>query len=184
MKIIIKSSIILFLMIVMSHNVKALESKFAGIRGGYQMSWLFQDNKKYTATDPLNSFYVGIVKDIKLIPLLHISTGFDYMQNGCVSKLNEDKEYILHYLSMPISVKAKIGPVFGRVGIAPSFKIAESGTKLLEDNRADWFDAPFFVGGGVQILIFSLEARYHWGTFDILQDARNQYLQLGVEISF
>lgn len=177
---------ILFAIIVSTHTAKAeiWESKFAGIRGGYQISWLYQDNNKFTATDPLHSFFIGIVKDVKLVPALHLTSEFLYQQNGCTSKLNEDKKYILHYLSLPVSAKANLGPVYGRVGIAPSFKISETGTRLLDDHKADWFDAPVFVGVGVKVLMISLEARYHWGTFDVIQNARNQYLQLGTEISF
>jgi len=97
---------------------------------------------------------------------------------------------VLHIISIPVYAKVKIGPVFGLGGIAANFKVAEkvfidgNSAKPTESQKSSSVDFPVFLGAGVKILIFTLEARYHWGLVDVNQGLHNQYLQLGATVSF
>jgi len=150
---------------------------------------VFDDASKLSGTENLQAFYVGVFRDNKLIPLLSLGSGLEYVQNGYRIEDNDYKR-VLHYISVPLHVKAKIGPVFGLAGFAPSIKVSEkifeNGDKRnpASDEKSEWFDVPFQAGVGVKILFFTIEARYHWGLMEVNRGNRNQYFQLGAAISF
>lgn len=173
----------------MIYSVNAKDKdKSMGIRAGYQSSGLFLDGSKYNGLDNLNSFYVGLSRDTKLIPVLHLGTGLEYFQNG--ARLDDDNKVVLHYLSVPLHLKVKLGPVFALTGFSPSFKISEkifeNGEKRSPDSdeKSNWFDIPFHVGVGVQFLFITVEARYHWGMLELNDNVKQQYFQIGAGISF
>jgi hypothetical protein len=158
-----------------------------GIRAGYQSSALYKDGSQFSGTDNYNSFYVGLFKESKIIPALHFGLGFEYMQSGAVMKSTDDKQ-VLNYLSIPLYLKAKIGPVFALGGIAADIKVGENYTgdavnsPFTQDFKS--VDFPLFLGAGFKILMFTIEARYHWGLSDINEGVSQQYLQLGAGVSF
>jgi hypothetical protein len=160
--------------------------KVGGLRFGYHSSNLAKDGTNWG--DPVNSFYVGFTRDNQIIPLLHIGTGLEYFKNGV--NLTDGIQRDFHYLSVPISAKLKLGPVFAQTGFAPSFKVAEryvtdgNSEKPSDDMKAEWFDIPFFVGAGVKIWMLTLEARYHWGLLEVTDGYKSQYFQLGLGLSF
>jgi len=166
------------------------EDNIRGIRGGWQSSDLFYDNKEVGST-PLNAFYAGFFNENKIIPMLYIGSGFEYFQNGSVISSN-DTTYKQHLLSVPVYLKFKIGPVYAVGGASANFKVAEK--YLFGDNKfdvpdalkANWFDIPVHLGLGVQILMFRVEAKYYWGTFDMYDNssAKMQYFQLGAAVAF
>ena len=51
-----------------------------GIRAGFQTSNLYYDGSGMN--DISKSFYVGLFKENKIIPMLHIGSGFEYSQIG------------------------------------------------------------------------------------------------------
>lgn len=164
------------------------DDKIGGIRAGYHSANQFIDGDKIGGFDPLNSFYVGFYKTNRIVPILNWEFGAEYFKNGAISGNNK---YELHYLSVPLDLKVKLGPVFVLGGLAPSFKVAEkwdlNGTKYdpTGDEKSEWFDAPVLVGVGFEILMFKIEARYHWGLMELSDDGtKNQYLQIGAGVSF
>ena len=164
------------------------DDKVGGIRVGWNTSAMFDDGSKISGTENLQAFYVGVFRDNKIVPLLSLGSGLEYVQNGL--QIDSDNKLVLHYISAPVHLKAKIGPVFGLAGIAPSIKVSEkifeNGEKRnpTSDEKSEWFDVPFQAGVGVKILFITIEARYHWGLMEVNSGYRNQYFQLGAAISF
>ena len=162
--------------------------RVGGIRFGYHTANLFLDGSKEGGANNLTGFYFGFSRDNKLAPIIHLNTGLEYFQNG--SKVNDDNKIVYHTISIPVTGKVKLGPVFAQAGFGANLKVAErvhiQGTSTTpdQDNRAKWFDVPFIVGGGVKILFISVEARYHWGLVDIDNGFHNQYFQLGASLTF
>lgn len=160
--------------------------KVGGIRAGYQSSIYVKGGDQLTGTTPLEKFYVGLYRDTRIIPTLHFGSGLEYYQNG--ARLNDDNKRVLHYVGVPVYLKVKLGPVFALGGFEPSFKVSEkqflAGVKSTPNDKSNWFDAPFFLGAGLKILFISVEARYHWGTLNVYDNAYSQYLQIGAALSF
>lgn len=183
-----KIGFIALILISISFGLSA-QDKF-GIRGGFQAGNLYNSGSLYD--NGLNTFYVGVFKEFKIVPLLKFDAGIDYNQNG---SLNDSLSIKMGYISVPLNLKIKLGPVYGIVGAAPSFKISEKW--MLNDQEIDidkfksnFFDLPVFVGVGFKIAIISIEARYYVGTMNVndnaisgLQDYKNQYLQVGLALS-
>ena len=160
--------------------------KVGGIRFGYHSAALYDNGDKVSGIENLQNFYIGFFRDNKLIPALHLGTGLEYFQNG--GKVDNDNKLVLHYLSVPLNIKAKLGPVFALTGFAPSFKVSEKvfidGAKSTPDEKSKGFDVPFHLGAGVKILFITIEARYHWGIIELHDGVKSQYLQIGAGISF
>jgi hypothetical protein len=160
--------------------------KVGGIRAGYQSSIYVKGGDQLTGTTPLEKFYIGLYRDSRIIPTLFFGSGLEYYQNG--ARLNDDNKRVLHYVGVPLYLKVKLGPVFALGGFEPSFKVSEkqflAGVKSTPSDKANWFDAPFFLGAGLKILFITIDARYHWGTLDVYQGAYSQYLQIGAALSF
>lgn len=160
--------------------------RVGGLRFGYHSSGFTKGGD--TWGDPLQTFYVGLARDTKIIPLLHVGTGLEYFKNGVI--LGDGIQRDFHYVSIPINAKLKLGPVFALTGFAPSFKVAEryitdgNSTKPSDDMKAEWFDVPFFLGAGVKVWMLTIEARYHWGLLEVTDGYKSQYFQLGLGLSF
>ena len=159
-----------------------------GARAGYQLSNIYKNSSSLNE-QALNSFYIGIFSEHKIVPLLSIGSGLEYSQVGSV-----DDRHIsikMHYLGVPTYLKLKLGPVYALAGGTLNFKIGEQwelkNEKVDPTGPAKWFDIPVYGGIGVQILIFRIEARYHWGTFSLydkpLLGYKTQYLQIGVAVA-
>lgn len=168
-------------------NAQEKPEKF-GIRGGYQLSTWNKNGTQLQGTDALNSFYAGLFKDNKILPALHFGVGFEYFQNGY--KINSSNKRVLHYLSLPLYLKAKIGPAFALAGFGANLKVAEKifvndqASNPTDEQKSKVVDFPFLLGVGAKFRSFTMEARYHWGLSDINNGAHNQYFQIGAGISF
>ena len=81
----------------------------------------------------MNSFYIGIYKNFRIIPILKYGVGLEYLQNGAESTV--DGSYSLGYVSIPIHIRAKLGPVFALVGVAANFKVTEAKSGVFEPDR-------------------------------------------------
>ncbi len=180
-----------FLLIGLTLTSYADGGKKFGIRAGYSASNLYKSSSSLK-NDALGSFYVGFFNEQRIVPMLTIGSGLEYSQLGTFQ--NSDNKITMHYLSLPLTLKFKIGPIYALAGASSSFKVSEkwtvAGSKYtpLESEKASWFDLPVHVGLGFQILMLRIEARYHWGTLN-LYDApfdgyKTQALQLGLAIAF
>ena len=137
--------------------------------------------------DPLGSFYLGLFKVKKIVPAVHFGMGLEYVQNGF--KASNDFKWVLHYISIPVYIEGKLGPVFALGGLGANIKVAEKVTiggttaSATSDQKSKPIDVPVFLGVGVKIAILTIEARYHWGLIKINDGASNQYFQVGAAIS-
>ncbi|MCK5847225.1 MAG: outer membrane beta-barrel protein [Bacteroidales bacterium] len=174
-------------------------NSFAGDKFGIRAGWQFSNfhnsssSPAFTIMDEyLNSFYIGIFKEHKIIPLFRLGGGLEYSQIG--SAYDSDNLMKLHYLSLPIYAKIKLGPVYGLLGGAPAFKVGETwkldigADASKELFNANTFDLPVFAGLGFNILMLRIEARYYWGTMDVSGNAlfsgyKSQQFQLGLGIA-
>jgi hypothetical protein len=175
------------------------QSKIGGIRAGWQYSAIHDGGTIPNGYDPLSSFYVGIYKEAKIVPLFRLGGGLEFSQVGNVSNVqNVDNSIKLSYLYIPLYAKLKLGPVFILGGVAPTFKVGEKEVIMGQEiektsaNKANVFDIPVFLGAGVKIFFLTIEARYSWGMIDVYDgtanseydDSKTQYLQVGAAISF
>ena len=157
-----------------------------GIRFGYQSSNLV--NSDEDSFNNLDAFYFGLVRQVKIAPLLRFESGIEYMQNG--AQLSEDSKIKLAYLVLPLQLKLKLGPFIGQAGLNANFKVYQKNTFqganviLDDDNKASFFDLAGNVGVGINFLFLTLEGRYYWGFIDVKNDWFNQYGQLGLKVSF
>lgn len=166
-------------------------SKIGGIRAGWQYSGIYENGNLPEGSAPMSSFYVGLYKELKLVPLLRLGGGVEYSQVGLISDNAQiDNSIKLHYVYIPIYLKVKLGPVYALGGASPSFKVGEKVIFLGEeitlenDDKANVFDVPLYLGLGFQIFFVGIEARYNWGMIDVYDNSKNQYLQVGATISF
>ena len=155
-----------------------------GLRGGYQ--WSNLENDSESAADNLDGFYVGYVRKIKLIPLIHIETGLEYMLAG--AKQTDNSKLQIHYIVLPAQGVLKIGPFVGMAGVNANFKVGEkltvNGQTVDRDDKAAVFDFAVDGGLGFNILMFTIEARYYWGLIEVENGWYNRYAQLGLKLHF
>lgn len=172
-----------------AQNEKIEKPYIFGIRAGWHSALIYKDGAGLATTEPLNSLYLGVFNEFKIIPILHAGVGVEYFQNGFQSNLIDLKRK-LHYISIPLYLKVALGPIYITGGTALNFKVAETNIiwdmviDPLEENKSKVFDLPLQAGLGVKIFMFSIEARYHWGMLDVNRGAKNQYFQLGAAVFF
>lgn len=181
------SLVLLVAIFALSVNFVKAQNKI-GVRAGYQNSMFMNNGALVNGTDSYNSFYIGLFKTHKIVPALHFGYGLEYMSTG--AEWNDNSESVtLNNLSIPLYLEGKLGPVFVLGGIATNFKVNDKYSGLIADSpfgEEDFktVDFPVFVGAGVKILLFTIEARYHWGLTEINTDLKAQYLQVGIGVSF
>lgn len=192
-KTITSSLIILLITTGLFAQDKNHDDKLLGVRAGWQYSTLLTDGNIPEGSDPLSSFYAGIFKEFKIVPLLRFDAGLEYAPVG-IADSDTDSKIVLHYLSIPLNLRVKLGPVFALGGAAANFRVAEKYTINGEnydpedDEKSNVFDVPLYLGLGVKILFISVDARYYWGMLDVYNNenstTKSQYLQLGASIYF
>lgn len=162
-----------------------VKAQFIGFRGGYQTA--YTNNNGSQIDGSLGNFYLGVFKNKKLGvgDLLRLHTGIEYMQNG--HRANDANFRKINYISVPVGLRVKIGPLFAQGGVNGNFRISEkyeiNGVDALTDtNKTSTFDLPAHVGLGFKILILEIEARYHQGFMDVNNGNKNSYLQIGLAI--
>lgn len=183
-------SVIIMLLIVHISNAQGEKSsnKVGGIRAGYHAATLVLPDNDVDTTSVLGGFYAGFYRDNKVASILSIGTGLEYFQNG--TQYSENSSRVLHTLSVPVSLKVNLGPVFALGGIGANFKVSEklvyndTNYDLSDDQKSNWFDAPAFLGAGVNIWKLTVEARYHWGLLEVIDGYHSRYFQLGAGLSF
>ncbi len=183
-----KLSVLFIALIGITFSAQAQDK--IGIRGGFQSGNFYDSGSLFDKN--LNTFYVGVFKEFKIVPLVKFNAGIDFNQNGSI---NDSMSIKLSYISIPLNAKIKLGPIYGVVGAAPSFKVAEkwelNESKIdIDKYKSNFFDVPVFIGLGFKVAIISIEARYYIGTMSVndntisgLKDFKSQYLQLGLALS-
>ncbi len=165
------------------------KDRLSGVRAGFQSAGLYWDG--HALGDPIRTFYVGFDNDTKIMGPLHIGSGLQYFQNGAehLNDANNDR-LVLHYLGLPVHLKAKFGPFFALAGASANFKIAQTykvdGDKMDYSEKLNWFDVPLHAGVGVKVSVIVIEARYYWGMLDTYNDisVKSQYFQIGAGLLF
>ena len=155
-----------------------------GIRFGYISSQI-KDAEDHYYDESYDSFYVGIFNDKQLIPMLYFYSAFDYYQSG--SSTDKNNKLVLHYLSVPIALKLKIGPVQGFAGVHGAVKISSKLTIAGESGPTEGFntfDAGAFAGLGLRLLFIGAEAKYNWGLVNIKDGFKNNFWQAGLTLWF
>lgn len=158
-----------------------------GVRTGFQAA--YTNNNGNQVGNSLDHFYLGIFKNRRLGvgSLLTLNTGLEYMQNGHMT--NDSNFRRMTYLSIPVGLRAKIGPVFAQGGVNGNLKLSEkyqvNGADALNDsNKTNTFDLPLHIGLGLKVFVFEIEVRYHQGFIDVNNGNKNSYLQIGAAIEF
>ena len=184
-------TILVLMAFILGSNVYAQDDKDKpariGIRAGWNYASMFIDNEELSGIEHNNAFYIGVFKEKKLVPILSLGSGLEYLQNGYNIKDGSYRD--IHYLSVPLYLKVKIGPVYATGGTGFNFKLGENlpedaSQDPLNNEATNFYDMPFQLGAGLKILMFSVEARYNWGILNVNNDASNQYLQVGFTVSF
>ncbi len=155
-----------------------------GIRFGYISSAIQKDGDKYF-DDSYSSFYVGLFNDSRLIPMLYFYSAFEYYQTG--SKVDDNNKLVLHYVSVPVALKLKIGPLQGFAGVHGAVKVSSKETIMGESGPTEGFntfDAGTFAGLGLRFLFIGAEARYNWGLVNIKDGYKNNFWQAGLTLWF
>jgi hypothetical protein len=157
-----------------------------GIRFGYQWANFVKDGDQ--AAENLDRGYIGYARKWKIIPLIHLETGLEYMIAG--AKIDEDNKLQLHYLVIPVQGLVKVGPFIGLAGLSGNIRIAEqlelkAGTvNAGDDKRSSGFDLAANLGAGFNILMLTFEARHYWGLLDVDDGWHNRYWQAGLKFHF
>jgi hypothetical protein len=188
MKHIFYLTITITILAISIQSAQAQGKRSIGIRAGYQISGLFEGSDYVTGTSSYGSFYLGAFKEKKIIPFLHWGTGLEYCING--AEIGENSKQKIHYLGLPVHLKAKLGPVYALVGVQPKVKLSEKifiddeKTSPTDEQKSSTFDLPAYGGLGLNILIVSIETRYYYSMIETNHGARNAYWQFGATLHF
>lgn len=159
--------------------------KNRGIRGGWIESEITKGSEGWFDKN-YRSFYVGFFNDQNIfIPLLYFYSALDYYQTG--SRLDDNNKLVLHYLSIPIGLKLKLGPVQAFGGVHGAVRLSSKLTVLGQDVKTEGFksfDSGAFLGAGIQILFIGAEAKYTWGLSSVKNGYKNNFWQIGLTLGF
>ena len=180
--------IVLTITLLSSGFLQAQDTHMFAVRAGWQNSGIFIDGDELG--DPHQAFYAGLYRDDRIVPMLFWGKGIEYMQAGF--RIDDDNRSVFHYISVPLYLKFKVGPVFALGGVAGNFRVGQTNwtngekSKASGDDQINFFDIPAHVGLGVTFFRVTVEARYHWGLIplDTEPDIMKQYFQLGAAVNF
>lgn len=152
-----------------------------GVRGGWQSAATYNDGDK--VQENINSIYVGIyrARPIGMKKLLNWVGGLEYSQQG--HKDNDDNLRRLHYISLPLALRLRFGPVHFQGGVNTNLRIAEKvlamGEDITDQTKTQFLDFAYQLGAGFHFGRIGVEARYHGGLLDVNDGNKNRYLQIG-----
>ncbi|QZE13762.1 PorT family protein [Halosquirtibacter laminarini] len=153
------------------------QEKYLGARIGYNATYFQNDGSKIGETQ--DNYFVSIYKDTKIIPFLFFQSGLEYTKAG--GSVNQH-DYAIHYLGVPLGIKAKLGPLFVTGGATFNVRISEKNN--LFENSSKWYDTNVFAQAGVEILFLTLDVKYIWGLTNIQNDMTNHGVQAGIGFRF
>jgi hypothetical protein len=157
----------------------------------FTAGWSFADiNQGDVSTDARNGFYIGLRKDIKLFPTLHLETGALYVQKGATLDVPElgELEYQLDYVDIPAALKFKFASLYALGGVSGNIRVkSEIEGEKVDDVQP--FSLSSTVGAGFKFLMFSIDARWNHSLSDILKDndgdkVFNSYFLVGLSYNF
>lgn len=158
----------------------------AGVKAGWHYANMYRSGS--SVTNNLNSFYVGLFSERSVNERLAVASGLEYFQNGFQSS---DGSFRMHTLSLPTSLKIKLGPVYIGGGFGLNFKLGDNredfpGGEVTDIRITDtyFFDIPLSAGFGLRLGRLQVDAKYNWGMFQAANingyGYKNQYFQLGL----
>lgn len=172
-----------------------------GIRAGWNSATFTNDLGDLGTSQA--SFYVGAFKEFKIVPMLRFSSGLEYSQSvSSISSANAvilaasspenfsvtDDQINLGYLTVPLSLRVKLGPFRAYAGASGSYRITgtvgEDKVKLTDKSYVNRFDANAQFGASFNIIMIMVEARYNLGLVDAFNGYKNNYFQLGLGLNF
>jgi hypothetical protein len=153
----------------------------------FTAGWSYADlNQGSTSTDSRNGLYIGLRKDVKLFPTLHLETGALYVQKGATFDLDEfgTVEYELDYIDIPAALKFKLGGLYALGGVSGNIRIKSQVEGEKVDN-INPFSLSSSLGAGFKFLMFSIDARWNHTLTDIVKDndgdkIYNSYFLIGL----
>ncbi|WP_066630932.1 outer membrane beta-barrel protein [Labilibacter marinus] len=157
-------------------NAASQEKKY-GFRAGYQRSVMMMNSEQQGESN--GSYYLGAFRDAKMFPFMYFQSGLEFIQMG--AKIDNSK-YTLSYIGVPLGLKCKVGPIYGFGGAMVNFKVSEKASPY--DQKAKWYDTNAYLGAGINVIMFSLEAKYMWGLTEVSNGLHNNGFQLGCGIRF
>jgi hypothetical protein len=181
--------IITFLFATIAANAQEGAEKPAAII--FTAGWSYADiSQGDVSTDSRNGLYIGLRKDLKLFPTLHLETGALYVQKGATLDLKEfgNVEYELDYIDIPAALKFKFGSLYALGGVSGNIRVkSEIEGEKVDDVKP--FSLSSSVGAGFKFLVFSIDARWNHTLSDILKDndgdkVYNSYFLIGLSYNF
>jgi len=164
----------------------------------FTAGWSFADIRQGDeSTDNRNGFFIGLRKDVKLFPTIHLETGALYVQKGANLKPGgdgTDLEYELDYIDIPAALKFKFGGLYALGGVSGNIRVNSEINGIKTNDTDDFPDVKAFslsstLGLGVKFLMFSVDARWNHTLGDILvdnpgDDVYNSYFLIGLSYNF
>lgn len=153
----------------------------------FTAGWSYADlNQGSNSTDTRNGFYIGLRKDVKLFPTLHLETGALYVQKGATFTDPDlgNRKFELDYIDIPAALKLRIAGFYGLAGVSGNIKVKSA----VEGEKVDNFQ-PFSLssslGAGFKFLMFSIDARWNHTLTDIVKNndgdnIYNSYFLIGL----
>jgi|GEM_PF-856063 len=187
----IKKLLLITALIVIAIGAQAQEGAEKPAAIIFTAGWSYADiNQGDVSTDTRNGLYVGLRKDIKLFPTLHLETGALYVQKGATVDLEEfgTLEYELDYIDIPAALKFKFGSLYALGGVSGNIRVkSEIEGEKVDDIQP--FSLSSSVGAGFKFLMFSIDARWNHTLSDILKDndgdqVYNSYFLIGLSYNF
>lgn len=188
----------LFILIAMLYSVGSLSAQdkdkpsLLTITAG----WSYADYKigDDSKTDARNGLFLGLRKDVKIVPMLHFNTGLLYTQQGASIEYSEGENSTLKssYLDVPIGLKFKLGPIFATGGVSANIKLGDNfddvykGIPDAPELKA--FDLVYSLGIGAKLAMLSIDLRWNNSFGDIIKDndgesIMNSYFLVGLGFS-
>ena len=166
--------------------VSAGDGKKNGIRIGI-INAQMKDDGQNLFRRRVNGIYVAYFREKAIAKVIKTRVGLEYYQNG--SKESRDTKLKLGYLSVPMSVGLRIGPIGGYGGVAPGIRLHGTEyvaglTNKADPDTYDRFDATAFVGAQVKILFVGFDFQYHWGLNQVTNSYQHRFWQLGGNLYF
>ena len=175
-----------FISLAFSLNAQEEKKHKNYIRGGYQASQLADGSANYFENIS-NGFFVAFMRQQPFAGILVSQIGLQYHQGG--SKQDDNTNIKLGYLAIPANIGVHIGPVKAYGGALAAVKIHSEG-KLLsisgipESSDFNAFDATVFLGVNLKIFFIGVDIQYHWGLVKVIDNYKNNFLQIGANMYF
>ncbi len=174
---------IMFFCLCLVAFTSTVQAQKFGVRAGLNIANVTGDD--FGDTKPLTGIYVGVFKEITIVPLIFfLQPELQYSNQGCKV---EDTDFSISYINIPVMAKVYAMKTFSlEAGPQVGFKIADNFQGESGDDIKT-FDTAFAGGLGLNFPFgLGINARYVMGLSEIVKDkdAKNQVIQLGASFKF